>query len=177
MIRRAAALAVLLCMAACQATVPRGNPDPTGWAERVDRMDSSSLEIEQQAALNRYLADPVDRNRLRAGYALSRPGASPAQLEQSREILANIPNDSELSAHRDLLLREINLRTALERSQQEIANQRVEIGSLESRAGELEERNAVLVKQIADLESQLEILKSIEEEMANTQQDSDEAQQ
>jgi hypothetical protein len=171
----AVVLAVVLCLAGCQAAPPK-QPDWADWIARVDAMDAATLGAAQDEALHEFTSDPVDRNRLRAGYALSRPGASLAQLEQAREITAPIPADSDLAAYRELLDHEIRLRMELRRTQLRLTEEQLEVERLQARTGELERRIEGLLNQVRNLQTQLETLKAIEEDMVETQQRSDEVQ-
>ena len=91
--RRAGLPLVFLILAACQATSSR-NSGPADCLAHLDGMDAATLEIEKENALRQHRINPRNCNRLRAGYTLSRPVASLAQLEQSHEILAEIPASS-----------------------------------------------------------------------------------
>lgn len=174
--RPACLLAAGLCLAGCQ-TPPPENADWSEWRARVDRMDQAALQSEQEAALRQYDSDAGNRSRLRAGYALSRPEASLAQLEQSRALLEQIPADSELAPLRDLLDKEIALRMQLQRTQLRMRDLQLEVERLRSVKGEFEADMERLLTQIRSLQTQLAALKSIEEEMVESQQQTDEIQQ
>jgi hypothetical protein len=125
-------------------------------------MDAQQLQLARDALMSQYEVHPTDSNRLRAGYALSRQGASPEQLTQSREILAEIPPGGDLAPMRDLLDREI------EKS--------IEVQGAESRVLELQAQLNELKVKLGELHSQLDALKSIEEEMVESRQQADEMQ-
>ena len=175
--RRARMLAAVLCLAGCQ-TMPTtsDNADWAAWIAEVDAMDAASLGAAQAEALRRYTIDPADGNRLRAGYVLSRPGASLAQLEQARDVIAQIPADSELAAYRALLDEEVLLRMELRRTQLRLTGQQLEVERLTSKTSELQRRMEGLLNQVRDLQKQLDALKAIEENMVQSQQQSDEMQ-
>ena len=162
MLKLASLLISCLLLAACQST-----PPPTqDWADflgRIDRMDAQQLQLARDALVDQYEIQPTDSNRLRAGYALSRPGASPEQLARGRAILAAIPPDSDLAPMRDVLDREIG--------------KSIEVQDAESRVLELQAQLGELQAQLGELQAQLETLKSIEEEMVESQQQVDEIQQ
>lgn len=175
--RQARMLAAVICLAGCQVTpVPSGHDDWAAWFARVDAMDAAHLETAQAEAQRQNTIDPTDRNRLRAGYALSRPGASLAQLEQAREVIAQIPAESELAAYRELLDEEVRLRMELRRTQLRLTGQQLEAEQLKSRTSELQRRIEGLLSQVRDLQTQLDALKAIEENMVESQQQSDEMQ-
>jgi hypothetical protein len=159
MLQLARLLILCLCLAACQSTPP-ATQDWTEFLGRIDRMDAQQLQLARAALVSQYELHPTDANRLRAGYALSRPGASPEQLAQSREILAEIPPGSELAPMRDLLDRAIA--------------QSIAVQGAESRALELQAQLSELEAKLGELQSQLDALKSIEEEMVESRQQTDE---
>ena len=175
--RHARMLAAVLWLVGCQ-TMPTtsDNGDWAAWIAEVDAMDAASLGAAQTEALRQYTIDPSDGNRLRAGYALSRPGASLAQLEQARGVIEQIPADSELGAYRELLDREIRLRMELRRTQLRLTEQQLEAEQLTSKTSELQRRVEGLLSQVRDLQTQLDALKAIEENMVQSQQQSDEMQ-
>lgn len=161
MLKLARLLILCLWLAACQSTPPARQ----NWADflnRIDRMDTQQLQLARDALKSQYAVQPTDLNRLWAGYALSRPDASPEQLAQSRKILAEIHADSELAPLRDVLDREI------EKS--------IELQNAESRVLELQAQLSELRAQLGKLRAQLDALKSIEEEMVKSQQQADEMQ-
>lgn len=176
MMRGAGLLAACVWLVGCQVAPPPEDTDWSQWRVRVDGMDAVTLRHEREQAMQQYSADPANRNRLRAGYALSRPDVSLAQLEQSRHILAQISADSELAPYRDLLDKEIELRMRLQRSQLRMQELQLEVERLTAESGELELRIEGLLSRIRALETQLEALKSIEEEMVETQQKTDDMQ-
>ena len=161
MLKLALLLICCLWLAACQST-----PPPTqDWADflgRIDRMDAQQLQLARDALTHQYEIQPTDSNCLRAGYALSRPGASLEQLARGREILAEIPPGSDLAPMRELLDREI------ERS--------IEVQGAESQVLELQAQLSGLRTQLGELQAQLDALKSIEEDMVESQQQADEIQ-
>jgi hypothetical protein len=155
-----------LILAGCQA-LPYGQPDAlrawAGYAQSVDGMDSAALASAQDAALESYEANPSDQNRLRAAYVLSHKGAGAAQLKRSREILAEIPKDSELAPLADLLDRSIRY-------------------SQEAAASAARERKSAaerdrLQKELAEVREQLEALKNIEQDIVKSQQKADDLAQ
>lgn len=177
MTRRALMLAAVVCLVGCQTTpAPSQNTEWAAWMAEVDAMDAASLGAVQAEALRQYTIDPADRTRLRAGYALSRPGASLAQLEQAREVIAQIPADSEFAAYRELLDEDVRLRMELRRTRLRLAEQQLEVETLTSKSSELQRRIEGLLSQVRDLQTQLETLKAIEENMVESQQESDEMQ-
>lgn len=159
MLQLARPLILCLWLAACQSTPP-ATQDWADFLGRIDRMDAQQLQLARDALVRQFELQPTDANRLRAGYALSRPGASPEQLAQSREILTNIPPGSDLAPMRDVLDREI------EKS--------IEMQDTESRVLELQEQLSTLQAKLGELQSQLDALKSIEEEMVESRQQADE---
>lgn len=173
MMRRARLLVGCLCLAACQAAPPE-RPDWSEFAAWVDHMDPSQLQMARDEAIQRYTVEPSDANRLRAGYVLSRAEASLAQLEQSRDILAQISADSELAPLRDLLNTEIRLMRALRLAELRDLEQSVREKELRDRAEALEARNAALQSEINDLRTRLDALKAIEEDVAENQKQADE---
>ena len=177
MTRHLRMLAAVLCLVGCQTTPgPSAHSDWPAWFARVDALDSANLEIAQTEALRQYTIDPTAGNRLRAGYALSRAGASLAQLEQARGILTQIPADSELAAYRVLLDNEVQLRMELRRAQLRLTEQQLEVERLTAKSSELQRRTEGLLSQVRDLQTQIEALKAIEENMVESQQQSDEMQ-
>lgn len=161
MLQLARLLIVCLWLAACQSTPP-ATQDWADFLGRIDRMDAQQLQLAGDALMSQYEVHPTDSNRLRAGYALSRPGASPEQLTQSREMLAEIPPGSDLAPMRDLLDREIDTS--------------IEMQGAESRVLELQAQLSALQAKLGELQSQLDTLKSIEEEMVESLQQADEMQ-
>jgi hypothetical protein len=151
-----------LWLAACQGTPP-ARPDWADFLHRIDGMDAQQLELARDALMEQYAIHPTDSNRLRAGYALSRPGASPEQLARGRAILAEIPPGSDLAPMRDVLDREIG--------------KSIEVQDAESRVLELQAQLGELRAQLGELQAQMDALKSIEEEMVESQQQADEIQQ
>ncbi|MDT8321499.1 MAG: hypothetical protein RQ826_13320 [Xanthomonadales bacterium] len=154
---------LILCpwLAACQSTPPAA-PDWADFLGRIDRMDAQQLQLAREALMSQYEVHPTDSNLLRAGYALSRPGASSEQLAQSREILAEIPPGSEVAPMRDLLDRAIGKSIELQGAELRVLELQAQLSELEAKLGELQ--------------SQLDALKSIEEEMVESQQQADELQ-
>jgi hypothetical protein len=110
--------------------------------------------------MKQYIAQPTDVNRLRAAYAMSRPDASLEQLAQSRVLLAEIAAGSELAPMRDLLDAEIRQSMAVQEAQLRVLELQAQLEHLQARLGELQ--------------AQLDALKSIEEEMVESQQQTDE---
>jgi len=176
MMHRAAMLAVALCLAACQAAAPE-KPDWGQWIAQVEAMDAASLAAAQADALRQFAADPADDNRLRAAYTLSRSAYSTVLLEQAREILEAVPADSDVAAYCNLLETEIRLRMILQIAQQRLTEEQLEGERLQARSGELERRIEGLQSQVQDLQVQIETLKAIEEDMVESQQQTDDAQQ
>jgi hypothetical protein len=162
MLKLARLLTPCLWLAACQSTPP-ATPDWAEFLARIDRMDAQQVQLARDALMSQYWVHPADTNRLRVGYALSRPGAFPEQLAQSRKILAEIRADSELAPMRDILDREI------EKS--------IELQGAESRVLELQAQLSELRAQLGELQAQLAALKSIEEAMVESQQQADEIHQ
>lgn len=149
-----------LFLVACQGSPP---PQTQTWSEflgQVEQMDAQQLLLARESAVTQYIAQPNDSSRLRAGYVLSRSPASPKQLAQSREILAEIPAGSDLSAMRDLLDGEVL--------------KFMEVQQAESRTLELQAQSDELQARLVVLQEQLDALKSIEEEMVESQQQADE---
>jgi len=130
------------------------------YLDEVGRMDSEQLLIARESALREYADEPTDANRLRAGYALSRAPASPNQLAQSREMLAEISPTSELAPMRDLLDGEIL--------------KFIEVQEAEARTSELRAEFDELQVRFALLQEQLDALKNIEAEMVESQEETEE---
>jgi uncharacterized coiled-coil DUF342 family protein len=120
--------------------------------------------------MDQYEMQPTDSNRLRAGYALSRPGASPVQLARGREILAEIPPGSDLAPMRELLDREIEKSIEVQGAESRVLELQAQLSELRAQLGELQ-------GQLDELQGQLDALKSIEEEMVESQQQADEINQ
>jgi hypothetical protein len=176
MTRLAGLLAAGLCLAGCQ-TAPPAKPDWAAWIAQVDALDSTSLQFARAEALRQYTVDPVTGNGLRAAYLLSRPGASLAELEEARDIVRQVRSDSDLAAYSELLDKEIRLRMELRRTQLRLAEQQLVTEQLRAQTGELERRIEGLLSEVRGLQMQLDTLKTIEEDMVETQQQSDDAQQ
>ena len=155
-----------LILAGCQ-TLPFGQPAALpSWAEyarSIDAMDSAARASAADAAMESYRANPSDQNRLRAAYVLSRKGAKAAQLARSREILAEIPADSELSPLRDLL------DTSISESQAAAA-----AGARERKLAADRDR---LQAELTEVREQLEALKNIEQDIVKSQQKADDLRQ
>lgn len=150
-----------LWLAACQSTPP-ARQDWADFLDRIDGMDAQQLQLARDALVNQFELQPTDSNRLRVGYALSRPGAPSEQLARSRAILAEIPPGSDLAPMRDVLDREIA--------------KSIEVQEAESRVLELQAQLGDLRAQLGELQAQMDALKSIEEEMVESQQQADEIQ-
>jgi len=159
MMQAARLLIPCLCLAACQ-SMPPETPDWAGFLDLVERMDEQQLRLARESALKQYSVHPTDANRLRAGYALSRPVASLEQLAQGREILAEISAGSDLAAMRDLLDAEIRQSMALQEAEFQALELQAQLENLQARLGELQ--------------TQLNALKAIEKEMTESQQQADE---
>jgi hypothetical protein len=161
MARAARLLIPCLWLAACQSTPP----ETQDWAEflgQVERMDVQQLQFAREAAMSQYIVQATDSSRLRVAYVLSRPKASLEQLARSREILAEISAGSDLAAMRDLLDAEIQ--------------QSMEVQEAELRTLELQARLEDLQAELGELQTQLDALKAIEEEMVESQEQTDELQ-
>jgi hypothetical protein len=146
-------------LAACQSTPPT-TPDWAGFMDQVDRMDAQQLRYAREAAMKQCIVRPTDVNRLRAAYAMSRPDASPEQLAQSRDLLAEIAAASDLAPMRDLLDAEIRQYLAVQEAQLRVLELQAQLEELQAR--------------FRELQMQLNALKSIEEEMVESQQQADE---
>lgn len=107
-------LGSLLYLAGCQ-TTPVPQDDWPAFTRAFDAMDRDGVNTAREAALVRYNSQPDDPARLRLAYVLSRPDVPLRQLERSREILAEIANDSPHVALRDALDREIRALSQLQR--------------------------------------------------------------
>ncbi|MCU0988123.1 MAG: hypothetical protein MUE63_00655 [Xanthomonadales bacterium] len=159
MMKPARLLIPCLWLAACQ-TAPPETPDWAGFLGQVDRMDAQQLQMARETAMRQYVVQPTDVNRLRAAYAVSRPGASLEQLAQSRDLLAEIAAASDLAPMRDLLDAEIRQSMAVQEAQGRVLELQAQRDDLQARLGELQ--------------TQLDALKSIEKEMVESQQQADE---
>jgi tryptophan 2,3-dioxygenase len=166
MMQAARLLIPCLWLAACQSTPPE-TPDWAGFLDLVERMDEQQLRLARESALKQYSVHPTDANRLRAGYALSRPVASLEQLAQALEILAEISAGSDLAAMRDLLDGEIRQSMALQEAEFRALELQAQLAKLRARLEDLQTR-------LAELQTQLNALKAIEKEMNQSQQQADE---
>ena len=166
MMQAARLLIPCLWLAACQSAPPE-TPDWAGFLDLVERMDDQQLRLARESALRQYRVHPTDANRLRAGYALSRPIASLEQLAQSRELLAEIPAGSELAPMRDLLDAEIRQSMALQEAEVRALELQAQLENLQARLEELQAR-------LGELQTQLNSLKAIEKEMIESQEQADE---
>jgi chromosome segregation ATPase len=166
MMQAARLLIPCLWLAACQSTPPK-TPDWAGFLDLVERMDEQQLRLARESALRQYSVHPTDANRLRAGYALSRPVASLEQLAQGREILAEISVGSDLAAMRDLLDAEIRQSMALQEAELRTLELQAQLENLQARLADLQAR-------LGELQTQLNALKAIEKEMTESQQQADE---
>lgn len=155
-------LLVCLLLMGCHMLPPKQQPSEPGpviaqpseteewvaYTRRVENWDPARIPDHRDEALRAYNRRPDDFNRMRLGYLLSRPAPSMQQLAQSREILAEISNTSELAPLRDLLDREIALLMQIKR-----------------------DRGRIL-----ELEAHLEALKAIEEEMVESRESMEEGE-
>ena len=166
MIKSIRILIPCLILAGCQTQPFRQQDALSAWADyagSIDAMDTAALASASEAALESYRANPSNQNRLRAAYALSRPGAGVAQLARSREILSGIPEDSELAPLRDLLDTSIR------------ASQAAAVAKARER--KLAAERDRLQAELAEVHEQLEALKNIEQDIVESQQKSDDLQQ
>lgn len=166
MFKLARLLILCLWLTACQSTPP-ARQDWADFLNRIDRMDTQQLQLARSALVSQFEVQPTDLNRLRAGYALSRPDAAPEQLAQSRKILAEMHADSELAPMRDVLDREIQKSIELQGAESQVLELQAQLSELRAQLDELQVQQFVL-------QAQLEALKSIEEEMVESQQQADE---
>ncbi|MGK2924036.1 MAG: hypothetical protein ACSLE2_00290 [Lysobacterales bacterium] len=173
MFKLARLLILCLWLTACQSTPP-ARQDWADFLNRIDRMDTQQLQLARSALVSQFEVQPTDLNRLRAGYALSRPDAAPEQLAQSRKILAEMHADSELAPMRDVLDREIQKSIELQGAESQVLELQAQLSELRAQLDELQVQQFVLQAQQVELQAQLEALKSIEEEMVESQQQADE---
>lgn len=166
MLQLARLLIPCLWLAACQ-SMPPAKQDWADFLNRIDRMDMQQLQLARDALMSQYEVQPTDSNRLRAGYALSRPGSSPEQLARGRAILGEIPSSSELAPMRDLLEREIVMSIEVQGAESRVLELQAQLSEQQAQLGELRAR-------LGELQAQLDALKSIEEEMVESQQQADE---
>jgi len=160
---------LLLCvlLTGCQTMTPAPPPVPaavkwTAYVTELEQMEPGQLQEARKLAMDDYLANPDDWNRMRAGYALSRAGASREQLSRSREILAEIADNSELAPMRDLLRKEVQRAQELRVSQ--------------ARSQEFQNKLRELETELKELRLKLEALMEIERKMAESQENSDDLQ-
>ena len=149
-------------LAGCQTMRSALVPLRVKWSDyvnAVEQMPPGQLQEARTAELERCLAEPDDWNRMRAAYVLSRPGASGEQLSRSRELLAEVSGDSELSPMRNLLDEEV------QRTQ--------ELRVAQARSGEFQDRVRKLETELKELRLKMDALMKIEQKMVESQEQSD----
>jgi peptidoglycan hydrolase CwlO-like protein len=137
------------------------------FLDQFEHLDPQQLLFVRESLLQQYQSQPDDWHRWQAAYALSRTPATPQQLTQSREILAEISAGHDLAPLRDLLDGEI--RKSMQVQQTE-SSQR----DLQSQNDQLQSQLSALNRQLDELQQQMDAVKEIEEEMVETQQLADE---
>jgi len=154
-------LLVCLVLVGCQA-LREPSPSWTEYCHKLNAMGPAELQQARAMALDEYLADPDDWKRLRAGYALSRSDASQKQLNQSLEILSEIPDESAAAPVRDLLVEIVQRTQDLHQSQAHFQNSQKQVRNLNS--------------ELAQARTRLDALKVIEQEMVDSQKQADDLQ-